>query len=89
MIHSGDIPARSGVGSSSSFTVGFINAINTQMGYFSSKRELALQAIEIEQKILKENIGSQDQIATAFGLQSILFKGNNFNVEPIILEKII
>ncbi len=88
MIHSGDIPARSGVGSSSSFTVGFINAINTQMGYFSSKRELALQAIEIEQKILKENIGSQDQIAAAFGgFNQIVFKGNNFNVEPIILEK--
>ncbi len=88
MIHSGDIPARSGVGSSSSFTVGFLNAINTQMGYFASKRELALRAIDIEQNILKENIGSQDQIAAAFGgFNQINFKGNNFNVDQIILEK--
>ncbi|SVC00578.1 uncharacterized protein METZ01_LOCUS253432, partial [marine metagenome] len=65
--HDGDLPARSGLGSSSSFTVGLINVINAMKGLQTSKDDLAKQAIYIEQEILKENVGSQDQILAAFG----------------------
>ena len=88
MVHSGDIPARSGVGSSSSFTVGFLNALFAHIGYTPTKRELALKALEIEQDILKESVGSQDQIAAAFGgFNKIRLSGNNFNVDPLTLSK--
>lgn len=88
MTHSGDIPARSGVGSSSSFTVGFLNSLYSHMGYTPTKRELAIKAIDIEQNILKENVGSQDQIAAAFGgFNKIKFLGNNFTVDPIMLSE--
>ena len=87
MLHTGDIPARSGVGSSSSFTVGFLNALYTHIGYMPTKRELALKAIHIEQNILKENVGSQDQIAAAFGgFNKIKLFGNTFSVDPILLS---
>jgi len=67
MVHTGDIPAMSGIGSSSSFTVGFLNAIYALQGKMISKRKLAFDAIHVEQKIIKENVGSQDQVAAAFG----------------------
>lgn len=67
VLHSGDIPAMSGIGSSSSFTVGFLHALHGLMGKMVTKRELALQAIEVEQHWIKENVGSQDQFAAAFG----------------------
>ena len=65
--HDGDLPARSGLGSSSSFTVGLINALNALQGRHSSKKELALNAIHVEQNIIKEAVGSQDQVAAAYG----------------------
>jgi len=67
MVHTGDIPAMSGIGSSSSFTVGFLNAIYALQGKMVTKRKLAFDAIHVEQKIIKENVGSQDQVAAAFG----------------------
>lgn len=65
--HDGDLPARSGVGSSSAFTVGIIHSLLTLQNIETSKIELANLAIEMEQKVLKENVGSQDQIACALG----------------------
>lgn len=66
--HNSDLPAMSGLGSSSSFTVGLLNALNTLRGTaISSKMQLARDAIHVEQNIIKENVGSQDQVAAAFG----------------------
>jgi len=87
--HTGDLPARSGLGSSSAFTVGLLHAMNALHGRMSSKRELACEAVYVEREILKENVGVQDQIATAYGgfnKISILQNGD-FNVEPVILPQ--
>lgn len=67
MVHTGDVPAQSGIGSSSAFTVGLLNSLYALTGNMISKRQLAAQAIHVEQNLLRENVGSQDQIATAFG----------------------
>lgn len=85
--HQGDLPARSGLGSSSAFTVGLLNAMYALLGMISNKRELACEAIHIERDILKENVGVQDQIATAYGgLNKIIIKSNgDFEVTPLIL----
>jgi D-glycero-alpha-D-manno-heptose-7-phosphate kinase len=87
--HDGDLPARSGIGSSSSFTVGLINAIAALKGIHITKNEIAKQAIHIEQNIINENVGSQDQIAASYGgFNRIEFnKDNTFDVQPIILPK--
>lgn len=65
--HAGDLPARSGMGTSSSFTVGLVKALEFLQGINSSKLELASKAIHIEQSLIKENVGSQDQVAASFG----------------------
>ena len=85
--HDGDLPARSGLGSSSSFTVGLINAIMALSGRYISSAELADCAINIEQNILKENVGSQDQIAVAYGgFNRVEFKTDGtYDVTSIIL----
>jgi D-glycero-alpha-D-manno-heptose-7-phosphate kinase len=85
--HQGDLPARSGLGSSSAFTVGLLNALYALRGNISSKRELACEAIHIERDILQENVGVQDQIQTAFGgLNKIIVQPDgNFNVTPLVL----
>jgi len=85
--HDGDLPARTGLGSSSSFTVGLLNALYALLGKMKSKEELAKEAIYVEQNVLKENVGCQDQIEVAFGgLNKITFlPDDNFIVEPIIL----
>ncbi len=62
-----DLPAKSGTGSSSSFTVGLLNAIYTLYGITVSKKKLAEDAINIEQNILQERVGVQDQMAAAYG----------------------
>jgi len=67
LIHDSDLPARSGIGSSSAFAVGVIQLLTRLMGKGISSKELANEAIFLEQKILKENVGSQDQIACALG----------------------
>ncbi len=87
MVHTSDIPARSGVGSSSAFTVGFLNTLAALEGKMLTKRQLASNAIEIEQDWIKENVGSHDQVATAFGgLNRIDFNGKqNFLVQPVTI----
>ena len=85
--HDGDLPARSGLGSSSSFTAGFINAVSASKGIMLTKKELATESIRIEQKILRENVGNQDQIAVSYGgLNRIKFyKDGGFNVKKICM----
>jgi len=87
--HDGDLPARSGLGSSSSFTVGLLNALTALDGKHISKEELARQAIHIEQNVIKEAVGSQDQISAAFGgFNRIEFRqDDSFDVSPIILSR--
>lgn len=65
--HNGDLPARSGLGSSSSFTVGMLHALHGLSGKMRSKSQLANDAIHIEQQVLNEAVGIQDQIAVAHG----------------------
>lgn len=67
LVYRGDLPARSGLGSSSAFSVGFLHATAVLAGKEASKRELARDAIHIEQNIIGENVGSQDQVAVAYG----------------------
>lgn len=85
--HDGDLPARSGLGSSSAFTVGMINAIMALRGQYITDDQLARDAIHVEQEILKESVGSQDQIATAYGgFNRIQFRTDNtFKVAPVVL----
>lgn len=67
-IHSiADLPARSGIGSSSTFTVGLLNALYALQSERRSAHELALEGIHVEQEILRETVGSQDQVMAAFG----------------------
>ena len=86
--HDGDLPARTGLGSSSSFTVGLLNSLYALKGVMISKEELAKNAIHIEQDILKENVGSQDQIAAAYGgFNLIEFGGKNHcRVSPVTID---
>jgi D-glycero-alpha-D-manno-heptose-7-phosphate kinase len=85
--HDGDLPARSGLGSSSSFTVGLVHALYALRGHLTSKEKLAQDAIHIEQNLIRENVGSQDQISAAFGgFNRIDFHRNGaFSVSPVIL----
>ncbi len=85
--HDGDLPARSGLGSSSSFTVGLLNALNALKYNMTDKISLAREAIHIERDILKENVGVQDQITAAIGgFNRLMFlPGDRFIIEPIIL----
>ena len=87
-LHS-DLPAKAGLGTSSSFTVGLLSALNALKGKMISKRQLAIDAIHIEQNLIKENVGSQDQVCAAFGgLNKIEFNGEReFIVHPITINK--
>lgn len=89
VIHYADLPAGTGLGSSSTFTVGMLHSFYSLLNYMPTKRELALEAINIEQEVIGESVGSQDQIAAAFGgFNKITFGGiNKFDVDPIILER--
>ncbi len=86
--YNADLPARSGLGSSSSFSVGLLNALNALKGRMSAKQELADEAIRIEQDVMKEAVGSQDQIWAAYGgLNRIDFnKDGTYEVSPMILS---
>lgn len=86
--HDGDIPARSGMGSSSAFTVGLINSIMALQGEMISRKELATRAIHIEQNMIRENVGSQDQTFAAYGgFNRIEFLTNGeIVVSPIIMK---
>lgn len=87
--HDGDLPAKSGIGSSSSFTVGLLHALYALGGKMVSKRKLAIDAIHIEQEMIKENVGSQDQIIAAFGgLNKIEFSNeHHFEISPVTVSQ--
>jgi D-glycero-alpha-D-manno-heptose-7-phosphate kinase len=87
--HDGDIPARSGMGSSSAFTVGLIKSLYALEGKMISKDELAKTAIHIEQNLIQEHVGSQDQMFAAYGgLNMIEFlQSGEIIVNPVILPK--
>jgi D-glycero-alpha-D-manno-heptose-7-phosphate kinase len=87
--HDGDLPARSGMGSSSSFTVGLLNALYALKGYMPTKRQLANESIHIEQELIRETVGSQDQVLAAYGgFNHITFHpGGEITVRPVILPQ--
>ncbi|BAI76807.1 galactokinase/homoserine kinase family protein (plasmid) [Azospirillum sp. B510] len=86
LVHNADLPARTGLGSSSSFTVGLLHVLNALKGQMSDQRGLAELAIHLEQNVIKENVGSQDQILAAFGgLKHVTFNADNFTVRPVPL----
>ncbi len=83
-----DLPARSGLGSSSAFTVGFLHALYALEGKIIPKEQLAEEALFVEQEVLKENVGSQDQIHAAHGgLNVIEFADSSFKVQPVVMSK--
>ncbi|WP_072530992.1 GHMP family kinase ATP-binding protein [Bacteroides ilei] len=87
LTYEGDLPARTGLGTSSTFAVGMLNTFHALKGRYVSKKRLAEEAICIERDILKEHGGWQDQIAAAYGgLNRIDFKENKFTVHPVIVH---
>jgi D-glycero-alpha-D-manno-heptose-7-phosphate kinase len=86
--HNADLPAMAGLGSSSAFTVGLLNSLYALKGQLTTKRQLALEAIHMEQDMIKENVGSQDQTAAAFGgFNKIEFGGKRkIWVNPITID---
>lgn len=87
--HDGDLPARSGMGSSSAFVVGLLNALYALKGQMPTKHQLAMEGIEIEQAMLKETVGSQDQVSAAYGgFNHIAFLPNgDISVRPVTITK--
>lgn len=88
--HDGDLPARSGMGSSSSFAVGILHALHALHGRIRSKEQLASEAIYLEQEVLRETVGSQDQIAAAYGgLNTTRFhRDGTFSVQPVHIPEV-
>lgn len=86
--HQGDLPARAGMGSSSSFAVGLFKVLTALRGQIIGRHELASMAIKFEQTVLKENVGSQDQVAAAYGgLNLIHFcKNGDIRIEPVTIS---
>lgn len=87
--HDGDLPARAGLGSSSSFTVGLLGAIHALNGRHTTKEALAAEAIHVEQCLLREPVGLQDQISAAWGgFNQITFRPDaTYDVAPMILPR--
>lgn len=85
--HDSDLPARTGLGSSSSFTVGLLNALYALQGKLVDKERLAYEAIHIEQNMIKENVGCQDQVMAAHGgFNHIEFTSPmQISVNPVII----
>ncbi len=88
--HDGDLPARSGLGSSSSFTVGLLHALYAFKGEMVSKMKLAESSIYVEQEMIKENVGSQDQTMASFGGFNIVefngSSGQHIQVRPLSIK---
>lgn len=86
--YDGDLPSRSGMGSSSSFTVGAINAYNNLIGKKINKKKLALDSINFEHKILNEAVGIQDQISASYGgFNLIYFNGKKLKMKKFDLKE--
>ena len=87
--HDGDLPARSGMGTSSAFTVGLLHALHALKGQMVGRRQLAQESIHIEQDILHETVGSQDQILAAYGgFNQIEFpRDGEISVNPVTVPE--
>jgi D-glycero-alpha-D-manno-heptose-7-phosphate kinase len=85
--HDADLPARSGLGTSSSFTVGLLKALYALNGRMVAKEELSRTAIHVEQEVLRENVGCQDQMSAAYGgFNHIAFgPGDHIDVAPVTI----
>lgn len=83
-----DMPARSGLGSSSTYTVGLLQCLYAYRGIYRTKRQLANEAISIEHDVLKEHVGVQDQIHASFGgFNHVKLDGDaEFSVNPVIIN---
>lgn len=87
MTYEADLPARSGLGTSSSFAVGMLNAFYALKGVYADKKKLADEAIYLERVLCNEVGGWQDQIAASFGgFNRINFNGNGYEVLPVIIN---
>jgi D-glycero-alpha-D-manno-heptose-7-phosphate kinase len=83
-----DLPARTGLGSSSTFTVGFLNALYALEGKVVAKQRSAEEAIHIEQNLIRENVGCQDQFHAAYGgLNIIEFTAKEIAVRPVVINR--
>src|SRR5262249_41043179 len=85
--HDGDLPARSGMGTSSAFTVGLLHALHALRGEMPTKGQLLHESLHIEQEVLKETVGSQDQVMAAYGgLRHVKFQpSGEIAIDPLIL----
>lgn len=87
LTYEADLPARSGLGTSSSFAVGMLNAFYALKGKYADKRKLADDAIYLERVLCKESGGVQDQIAASFGgFNKISFNADGYTVSPVIIS---
>lgn len=87
MTYEADLPARSGLGTSSSFAVGMLSAFYALKGQYADKRKLADDAIYLERTLCKESGGIQDQIAASFGgFNRINFSRDGYSVNPLIMS---
>lgn len=87
LTYEADLPARSGLGTSSSFAVGMLNAFYALKGKYADKKKLADEAIYLERELCKEAGGWQDQIAASFGgFNRINFNSNGYDVLPVIIS---
>lgn len=86
--HQGDLPARAGMGSSSAFAVSLLQSLTALRGQMIDKHELANAAIRLEQEILRENVGSQDQVAVAYGGFNVIrfHRDGGFRVDPVTVS---
>ena len=86
LTYEADLPARSGLGTSSSFAVGMLHAFHALKGQYAGKRQLADEAIRLERVLCAEAGGWQDQIAAAFGgFNRIDFDADGYQVHPVLL----
>lgn len=87
LTYEADLPARTGLGTSSSFAVGMLNAFYALKGKYADKKRLSNEAIYLERVLCNEAGGWQDQIAAAYGgLNRINFHGDTYDVQPIIIS---
>ncbi len=87
IVYDADLPARTGLGTSSSFAVGLLSAFYSLKGKYIDKRRLANEAIYLERVLCRESGGVQDQIAASFGgLNKIIFDSNGYEVQPLVIS---
>ena len=87
LTYEADLPARSGLGTSSSFAVGMLNAFYALKGKYADKKKLADEAIYLERVLCNEAGGWQDQIAASFGgFNRINFNADGYEVHPVIIS---